>query len=152
MIARGRDARGRFAPGPSPDRGRGKLAGSSEAPLPDKFRSTVMAIANTPVPVNRPGERRCTLSLFEVLVRRLAAGQPSRRVSPMPFIRLVIACAGQDALPSPEPAPPLPVDRDLLAARLQLDNALTSGSDADVDDAMAHVLSVISALARRGRG
>lgn len=152
MVTPGRDAGGRLAPGHSPDRGRGKLAGTGEAPFPDKFRSTVMAIANTPVTVNRQGERRCTLSLFEVLVHRLAAGQTSPRVSPVPFIRLVIACAGQDALPSPEPAPPLPVDRDLLAAPLQLDNALTSGSDADVDDAMTHVLSVISASARRGRG
>jgi hypothetical protein len=111
-----------------------------------------MAIANTPVTVSRPGERRCTLSLFEVLVRRLAAGQTSRRISPVPFIRLVIACAGQDALPAPEPAPPLPVDGNLLAARLQLDNALASGSNADVDDAMAHVLSAMRASARRGGG
>ncbi|MBD8680061.1 hypothetical protein [Sphingomonas sp. CFBP 13720] len=111
-----------------------------------------MAIANTPVTVSRPRERRRTSSLFEVLVHRLAAGQTSRRISPLPFIELVVACAsGGDPAFSTSA---LPADLDQVISRVheRLDTAVASGTAAGIDDAISDVLDVMQRPAGPGRG
>lgn len=117
-----------------------------------QFRETVIAIASTPVTVRRPGERRRTSSLFEVLVHRLAAGQTSRRISPLPFIELVVACArgGDPAFP----VSALPADLPQAISRVheRLDTAVASGTAAEIDHALSDVLDVMQGLAGPGPG
>lgn len=114
-----------------------------------------MAAANLPVTIRNANGRRRTISLFELAIRQLATGQTSRRRSPTPFIRLVIACAGEvvhtpSAAPAQERQPP--IDPAFVKAKLHLDAALAAGSDAAKEAALSDVLSRIRALARHSRG
>lgn len=108
----------------------------------EAFNDTVMAIANAPVRVSRAGERLRTLPLFEVLVRRLATGQTSRRVSALPFIRLAIQCAESRATTLGEPS----VTHDGSGAAPHPGNpfghVLRSDSDADIERLIATVLGI----------
>ncbi|MGN7160987.1 hypothetical protein [Sphingomonas sp. SAFR-052] len=111
----------------------------------EAFNNTVMAIANAPIRVSRTGERLRTLPLFEVLVRRLATGQTSRRVSALPFIRLAIQCAESRAATPGEAsvthdgsvAAPHPGD--------PFGQVLRSDSDADIEQLIATVLGITDA-------
>ena len=142
MMVEAGGSPGSFALGDSRHRLRVSETNSDLVPLPRAFRDTVMAIANTPVAIARPGGQRVTVSLFEMLVRRLAAGQTSRRISPMPFIALVIACASTDEAVSArsDQADAHDIDAISLDGREPLDARLVSESDADVEDAVAHLL------------
>ena len=121
--------------------------------LPRPFRNTVMAIANTPVAIVRPGGRRVVVSLFEMLVRRLAAGQTSRRISPMPFIALVIACAAEnEAAPSQPEEGSAPFGKATLpGSSAPFKSRLISGTEADIENALVDLLGIIRAEARRNR-
>lgn len=148
----GRDAVGRLAPGFSSDRGRGRQHTSAPVSVPERVAASIMQIANLPVKIREPGrQRRRTVSLFEMMVLRLATGQTSRRRSVLPFIKLVINAASTQSLPArPVPAEPFePVDPELLAARDHLDYALQHGSDPDVEDAIARHLMLLRKVARR---
>ncbi|MBB6503779.1 hypothetical protein F4693_000734 [Sphingomonas endophytica] len=148
----GRGAAGRFAPGFSSDRGRGRQPASASVSMPERVADLIMEIANMPVKIREPGrQRRRTVSLFEMMVLRLATGQTSRRRSVLPFIKLVISAASTQPLPArPVPAEPFGlVDLELLAARKHLDYALQHGSDPDVEDAIAHHLMLLRKVARR---
>ena len=111
-----------------------------------------MDAANTPVRMREGVSRRWrTVSLFELMVRRLASGQTSRRRSVVPFIRLVVAAAAEPVVLDPfntaeSPAP------ELIAAKEALDAATATGSDGDVDDALARYLAVLRNSARRRSG
>lgn len=109
------------------------------------FNNTVMAIANAPVRVSRNGERLRTLPLFEVLVRRLAAGQTSRRLSALPFILLAIQCAESLAATPGEPS--VTHDGSVAAPRLEnpFGQVLRSDSDADIERLIATVLGITDA-------
>lgn len=91
----GRDVRGRFAPGYSADRGRGKPPGRWDGMLNTDLRRLVMEVANLPVSIPR-GRGRRIVTLFEALIRRLASGRIKRRAAVMNFIRLVLDSADQE--------------------------------------------------------
>lgn len=148
----GRDAAGRFAPGFSSDRGRGRQRSSAPVRTPGRVAASILQIANLPVKIREPGrQRRRTVSLFEMMVLRLATGQTSRRRSVLPFIKLVISAANTRAVPArPLPAELFePVDPELLAARDHLNYALQHGSVREVDDAIARHLMLLRKVARR---
>ena len=111
----------------------------------EAFNDTVMAIANAPVRVSRTGERLRTLPLFEVLVRRLATGQTSRRVSALTFIRLAIQCAESSAATPGERS----VTHYGSVAAPYLENSfgqvLRSDSDADIERLITTVLGITDA-------
>jgi len=111
----GRDAAGRFASGFSPDYKHGPQPSLKRAGMSAHLASSIMEIANLPVKIREPGhQRRRTVSLFGMMVLRLALGQSSRRRSVLPFIRLVIraaAIAGTRARLPPAPTPPSLPDR-----------------------------------------
>lgn len=107
----GRDTLGRFAAGPSPDRGRGKPPARARFILDADMHRIVMTTANLPVSIAW-GRGRRVVTLYEAQIRRLATGKVHRRASVMDFLRLV-----QDAAAHvPEPAPGAPSG---AAARLQ---------------------------------
>lgn len=125
-----------------------RRSNADRVPYSDDFCDLVIALANTPVRVSRPGERRRTLSLFEVMVRRLATGQASRRISPMPFIQLAIACAGRRAdLPHESSST---YDNAAAAPRRarSFESALITDSDADIERAISSVHGITGGLAR----
>lgn len=102
----GRDRGGRFAPGFSPDRGRGRLPARPQLILDEEMRRIVMECANLPVSIPR-GRGRRVVTLYEALVRRLAAGGVYGRSSVIRFIRLVQEAAGltpEPVLTRPPPA------------------------------------------------
>ncbi|WP_156025990.1 hypothetical protein [Sphingomonas phyllosphaerae] len=114
--------------------------------------TSIMQIANLPVKIREPGrQRRRTVSLFEMMVLRLATGQTSRRRSVLPFIKLVISAARTRAAPAhPVPTEPFkPVDPELLATRDHLNTALQHGSVREVDDAIARHLMSVHKVAHR---
>ena len=117
------------------------------------IHSSIMDAANMPVRMRESADQRWrTISLFELMVRRLASGQTSRRRSVMPFIRLVVTAATG-------PAPPeliggaAPPGLELLAAKEELDAAMAGGSDDEIDDALMRYVAVFrkSAAADRPR-
>lgn len=120
---------------------------AGRVPHSDDFSDLVLALANTPVRISRPGERRRTLSLFEVMLRRLATGQASRRISPMPFIQLALECASRRES--------LPIELastydDTAAANRRarsLGSTHISDSDADIERALSIVLPIDDDLA-----
>lgn len=136
----GRDAAGRFAPGFSPDRGRGRAAAESPVPWDVALRASVLMVANAPTVVRNVNGRRRTVPLFEALLLRLAAGQTSRRSSPTAFLRLAIECAAA----APVPEQPVPtVNTALAAAKERLDAAMLTGTDAAVDDAIVAYMAAL---------
>lgn len=148
----GRDAAGRFAPGFSLDRGRGRAAATTGIEPLSFIRSSIMDAANMPVRMRETGDRRWrTVPLFELMVRRLASGQTSRRRSVVPFIKLVVAAAAAPAAPEPaiRTEPP---DFELLAAKQNLDAAVAGGSNDEVDDTLTRYLTVLRKNARRRSG
>lgn len=113
----------------------------------DDFSDLVLALANTPVRVSRPGERRRTLSLFEVMVRRLATGQASRRISPMLFIQMALECASRRGSLALELSSTYD---DAAAAHRRgrsFESTLISDSDADIERALSIVLKIDDGLA-----
>lgn len=147
---RGRDAAGHFTSGLSPDRGHGRVVATSGTEMLADIRSSIMDAANIPVRMrDNAGRRWRTVSLFELMVRRLASGQTSRRRSVVPFIRLVVRAAT-------EPVPPEmltnaePPDPRLLAASQVLNAAMADGSDHEIDDALTRYMAVLRSGARRG--
>lgn len=129
-VIEGRDAHGRFAPGPSPDRGRGRPPAGPVIILDEDMRRIIMATANLPVSIPRGSGRR-VVTLYEAQIRKLATRKVHRRATVMHFIRLVQEAAA--LTPAPEPATPT-----AAAARVQdhLDRLLaiaTSGDDAKVN-------------------
>jgi hypothetical protein len=89
----GRDRKGRFTAGYSPDRGRGPRRGFRLRPSDSDLRRVVLEVANTIVSVPR-GKGRERVTLFEALILRLASGPVRRRAAVMDFIRLVFESAG----------------------------------------------------------
>ena len=136
----GRDAAGRFAPGFSPDRGRGREAAGQSIAGHAALRSSVLTVANAPTAVRNANGRRHSVPLFEALLLRLATGQSSRRSSPTAFLRLVIECAS--AQPSPE-QPALTVNANVIAAKESLDAIMLTGTDAAVDAAVAAYMAAL---------
>ncbi len=117
-----------------------------------------MEIANLPVKIREPGrQRRRTVSLFEMMVLRLATGQTSRRRSVLPFVRLVISAATivqvhHQLAPAPTPAPTRqPVaDKHAELAKTRLDHAMANGSDDEIDVALDLYLALLRRSAGRG--
>ena len=121
----GRDAHGRFAAGPSPDRGRGRPPARPRLILDEEMHRIVMACANLPVSIPW-GRRRRLVTLYEVLIRKLATGRVYRRAAVMDFIRL-----GQDAAAlAPEPEPVTPPAA-IAHLRAQLDGLQATAATAD---------------------
>ena len=140
----GRDASGRFAPGFSPDRGCGRPVATPPVAFDEALRRSVLSVANAPTVVRSAAGHRRTVSLFEALLLRLGTGRTSRRSSPAAFLRLVIECAAADA-GQDQPGPM--VDPKLLAATRRLDDAVLTGADEAVDNA---INAYMSALRRTG--
>jgi len=92
MVKDGRDVRGRFTSGLSPDRGRGRPAAATDQLLDPELRRIVLATANLPVSIPC-GRSRRVVTLYEALIRKLATGHVYRRASLMDFIQLVQASA-----------------------------------------------------------
>lgn len=143
-MIEGRDAHGRFAPGYSPDRGRGTPAGPRLI-LNEDMRRIVMAIANLPISIPR-GRGRRVVTLYEFQIRKLATGRVYRRAAVMDFIRLVQEAAV--LTPAPQPAAP-PA---LITSFQEAFNAfLSSTRNKDVErtgQIMAAVYEVLDDLAR----
>ena len=135
-----------------PDRDYGPRTIVSPRTVHGQFRETVMAIANTLVTVSRPGERRRTSSLFEVLLHRLAGGQTSRRISPVPFIELVVACASGGDPAFSTTALPADLVQAISRVHERLDTAVASGTAASIDHAISDVLAVMQGPAGPGQG
>lgn len=145
----GRDAAGRFASGFSPDRGRGRVAAPQGADMTAFVRRSIMDAANMPVRMRESAGRRWrTVSLFELMVRRLASGQTSRRRSVVPFIKLVMEAA-MVAPPTEPVSYPEPPDLELVAAKEELDAAMAEGVDDDIEDALTQYLTLLRNDARR---
>lgn len=147
-----RDAAGRFAPGFSSDRGRGRQRAPVPVSMPECVAASIMQIANLPVKIREAGhQRRRTVSLFEMMILRLATGQTSRRRSVLPFIKLVISAASTRAVPARSaPVQPIePVDPELLVACDHINHALQHGSVREADDAIARHLTLLRKVARR---
>jgi hypothetical protein len=116
--------------------------------------SSIMEIANLPVKIREPGhQRRRTVSLFEMMVLRLALGQSSRRRSVLPFIGLVIRAAGlagtRARLP-PAPTPPSLPDSQQSLAKANLDHVMAQGTNDEIDRALDLYLAVLRRSARGG--
>lgn len=126
-MMEGRDARGRFASGPAPDRGRGPLPTRPRLMLDENMHRIVMACANLPVSVPR-GRGRRVVTLYEAQIRRLATGRVNRRAAVMDFIQLVQAAAAL----TPEPVPVTSPD---AIARLQAHLDRLRATAATKDDA-----------------
>lgn len=88
----GRDANGRFVPGWSPDRGRGRPPSSVQTAIDPALHEMIIEIASLPISIARGCGRR-VVTLYEAQIRRLASGRVYRRASVMDFIRLVQAAA-----------------------------------------------------------
>lgn len=141
----GRDATGRFAPGFSPDRGRGRPAATPPVALNAALRNSVLMVAKAPTVVRSADGRRRTVPLFEALLLRLGTGQTSRRSSPSAFLRLVIECAAKGAEQEQQQQQPVPtVASALPTANARLDAALLAGTDKAIDDAVAAYLDALS--------
>jgi len=133
----GRDAAGRFAPGYSPDRGRGPTPSAPAVPIGRKFRHLVLDVANTPVVVRKPGRRARTIPLCEALLLRLAQGQTSRRTSVTPFLHLVRDCLGGSPGTADRDEPSVgPSTAGLVTAARELAEVTASGTDKQVDEAV----------------
>ena len=133
----GRDAAGRFAPGYSPDRGRGPTPSAPAVPIGREFRHLVLDVAKTPVVVRKPGRRARTIPLCEALLLRLAQGQTSRRTSVTPFLHLVRDCLGGSLRTVAHDEPPVrPSTAGLATATRELAEAAASGTDKQVDKAV----------------
>lgn len=152
----GRDVAGRFAAGFSPDRGRGRQPASPPTGMSTRLASSIMEIANLPVKIREPGrQRRRTVSLFEMMVLRLAMGRTSRRRSVLPFIKLVIGAARSTQVPgqpAPAPTPPAVPDKQLGLAKANLDFATAHGSDDEIDGALDLYLALLRRSAGRKAG
>jgi hypothetical protein len=133
----GRDAGGRFAPGYSPDRGRGPIPSAPAVPIGRELRRLVLNVANTPVVVRKLGCRARTIPLCEALLLRLAQGQTSRRTSVTPFLHLVRECLGGplDTVDHDEP-PAGPSTAGLVTAARELVEVAASGTGKQVDEAV----------------
>lgn len=112
-----------------------------------QFASSIMEIANLPVKIREPGyQRRRTVSLFEMMVLRLATGQTSRRRSVVPFIRLVINAARINEIPAlltPPQAPAPMLDQQLRLVKATLDLAMAHGTNDAIDRALDMYLAVL---------
>ncbi len=121
-----------------------------------QFASSIMEIANLPVKIREPGyQRRRTVSLFEMMVLRLATGQTSRRRSVVPFIRLVINAARINEIPAlltPSQAPAPMLDQQLRLVKATLDLAMAHGTNDEIDRALDMYLAVLrrSAVGKAG--
>lgn len=152
----GRDVAGRFAAGFSPDRGRGHQPASPPTSMSTRLASSIMEIANLPVKIREPGrQRRRTVSLFEMMVLRLATGQTSRRRSVLPFVRLVISAATivqvhHQLAPAPAPTRRAVADKHAELAKTRLDHAMANGTDDEIDVALDLYLALLRRSAGRG--
>ena len=129
----GRDTSGRFAAGPSPDRGRGRRPARSGRMLDSDLHRIVMATANLPVSIPR-GRGRRVVTLYEAQIRRLAAGKVYRRAAVMDFIRLIQEAAS--CSPDSMPAMPAVPHAGIMRLQGELDRlraaaALTGATQSD---------------------
>ena len=146
-VIEGRDGRGRFAPGPSPDRGRGKPPACLRLIPDDEMRRIIMATANLPVSIPR-GRGRRVVTLYEAHIRRLATAKVHRRATIMHFIRLVQEAAAYK--PEPKAARSNHVSSGLQAYLDRLLAPATSGDDEQLDhDTMAFCELLLDMTRRR---
>jgi hypothetical protein len=135
-VMEGRHAAGRFAAGPSRDRGRGRSPVSSGLILDEDLRRIVMATANLPVSIPR-GRGRRVVTLYEAQIRRLATGKVYRRATVMYFIRLVQRAAAMTPDSGPTVATPRPEAVSRLEGHLERLRAIAESADATQVDRSA---------------
>ena len=146
-MTEGRDASGRFASGPCPDRGRGRPPAPPGFLLDEDLHRVVMATANLPVSIPR-GHGRRVVTLYEALIRRLATGKVRGRAGIMDFIRLVQAAAASEPTTDRSTSPET---TSRLEQHLERLRAAVASPDADPADrsALAFYELLQDAIGRR---